>query len=938
MTRIAGGATLLALIFCLPLVGQNGDTYFENKDYYNASQNYQREALSDPSRYLNLAKSYFALKDFKKAAEAMEKYKSEYDQADKAIADEWLELLQRNDDPVEVTNMGNVINTGHPDFFPCISRDGNTLYFLTKDRDEGLGGEDIWFVLKRDDGSWSNPVNFRQLNTSSHESLQSISGDGNFAIVFGNYKGSFGHGDLFYSVKTDEGWSMPCNLGGAINTSNWESQANLAADGRTLLFCSNRPGGQGYSDIYVSKLEENGWTTPINLGPTINTANSDISPYLASDGKTLYFSSSGHGGFGGSDLLMSKRLDDSWTNWSEPVNLGKYINTLQDDEYMAVSSAGNLGYTVKDGSPDGYGEEDLYQFLLPMNMRPEAVFNVWGVVTNEADSAAGVVLRYIDMENNTEVAKASSDFNKGEYRVSLAPKKKYLVKIDMKGYLYSEEVLDLTDPKLYMSDETIQDKMVEEIPEIKALRTEYAHHLKVMDTLMTSQNHNIQGGFENWKELYTNMINTSNELEDEVNKARFRWMSEEDNNWTMQKDYTVQRIKIGSKFELENIFFDLGKATLSSDSKESLEELVDIMKHSDIVIELGGHTDSIGEEDNNLKLSQDRVNSVRDFLISNEIDENRITAIGYGESQPLASNSTDEGRKKNRRVEVKITEIAPREGAGEYEKQEAKKKEETKQLTPLDLLYELQSAAKAGGLPKGSECSNEVTYLPTGRDPIVYKDDVNNMNQQNQDKPKKSNNFQSLDNLSIDENVFKSFNIHMMNKGYDFDEGEMLGVGMIFTRSKNLREIHLDGFFVGSDSTQWGARLGFRWFAQTNEYTGIPLSILLGLDLNVLSLRPSIIAGDNPTKSLTGDDEVLFYADLPLGLRYTLDLASVILAPELHYAFNIYALQSDDLDAKLKAGRFSVGANARWKFLNAGLFFNTGKVEDYLGWRVGLSF
>lgn len=938
MSYIKRGATLVVLMLCFQVWSQNGDTYFENKDYYNASQNYQREALSDPSKYLNLAKSYFALKDFEKAVTALENYKAQYSSADNAVADEWLELLKRNDDPVEVTNMGNVINTDNPDFYPCISRDGNTLYFLTNDRDGGMGGEDIWFVLKRDDGTWGNPIGFTQLNTSSHESLQSMSGDGNFAIVFGNYKGSFGHGDLFYSVKTDEGWSMPCNLGGTINTEHWESQANLAADGRTLLFCSNRPGGNGYSDIYVSMLENDGWTTPINLGSTINTASSDISPYLASDGKTLYFSSNGHGGFGGSDLWLSRRLDDSWTNWSEPVNLGKYINTLQDDEYLAVSSAGNLGYTVKEGAPDGYGKEDLYQFLLPMNMRPEAVFNIYGNVTNEADSAAGVVLRYIDMESNTEVAKASSDFTKGEYKVSLAPKKKYMVKIDMKGYLYHEEILDLTDPSLYLSDETIQDKMIEEMPEIKALRAEYANHLQVMDTLMTSNNHNIQGGFENWKELYTDMINTSNELESKVNKARFRWMSEEDNNWSMQKDYQVQRIKLGSKFELENIFFDRGKATLSSNSKESLEKLVDIMKHSDIVIELGGHTDSVGSVEDNLKLSQDRVNSVRQFLISNEIDEKRISAVGYGEAQPVADNSTDEGRKKNRRVEVKITELALREGAGDYEKEDKAKKEESKpQLSALDQLYELQNAARKGGLPKGSECSNEVTYLPTGKDPIVYQDN-DNINQQVQKKEKKSSNFQSLDDLSIDENVFKKFNIHVMNKGYDFDEGEMLGVGMIFTKESNLREIHLDGFFKGSDSTQWGGRLGFRWFAQTNEFTGIPLSILLGLDFNVLSVRPSIIAGNDAQLPLPTDDQILFYADLPLGLRYTLDLAGIILAPELSYAFNIYALQNKDLDAKLKAGRFSVGANARWKFLNAGLFLNTGKVENYLGWRVGLSF
>lgn len=926
---------LPSILLCSSLMSaQNGDNYFENQDYYNASRNYEREAITDPSRYLDLAKSYFGLRDFEAAIQALQKYQENYPNENKAMVEEWLSLLQRNDDPVEVVNMGNIINTDNPDYFPCISRDGNTLYVLTNGREGGLGGEDIWFSRKTETGEWGRPANFRQLNTSSHESLQSISEDGTLAIVFGNYEGTFGGGDLFYSVKTDEGWSKPCNLGGTINTGDWESQANLTADGRTLLFCSNRPGAAGNSDIYVSMLNDGKWSAPLNLGPIINSDQSDISPFLASDGKTLYFSSDGHGGFGGKDLFMSRRLDDSWTNWSEPVNLGPYINTMQNDAYLAVSSAGNIGYTVKEDAPDGYGQDDIYQFILPMNMRPEAVFNVYGDVTNEADSAAGIVIRYIDLATNKEVAKASSDQENGAYQVALTPKRKYLVKVDMKGYLYKEEVLDLTDPSLYLSDETINEKMKEELPEIKQLRADYRDQMKQMDRLLASDTNDIRGGFDQWRNLYSDLQSTSDQLETAVNRARFRWMSNEDINWSLERDLQVQRIRVGSKFELENIFFDLGKVTLSQQSKESLQELVDIMERSDIIIELGGHTDSIGSDESNLELSQGRVNSVRQYLVDKGISENRIAAVGYGETQPIASNKTDDGRKRNRRVEVKITEIAPREGSGEYEEQEDDAPVVVKEFSTLAMLEELQAAAREGGIPKGSACSNELQYLPTGRDVVVYNNDVPDNTEKTR---KKSSSFQSLDDLTLDENVYKGFNIHLLNKGYAFSTNDMLGVGMTFVNESSLREIHLDGFFLGDDETRWGARFGMLWFAQTNEFTGIPLSVFLGFNANVVAMDARLL-GDGNGNAIKDTNVILPYADIPLGLRYTLDVGGIIIAPELSYAFNAYALQIRDNDLKVKVGRFSVGANARWKFLGGGLFLHMGDGEDYLGFRAGFTF
>jgi len=273
---------VLSIILCsLILKAQSGDEYFNKKEYASAIARYEQEVKTKPEKFLNLAKSYFAIKEFDKAIDALENYKVKYSSADKTLADKWLNLLKRDDEYIEVINSGNKINSAQSDYFPYVSKDGTRLYFTTNGRSGGYGGEDIWYCERMTDGSWGDAKNIgTELNTSTHECIMAMSGDGNVAILFGNYEGSFGGGDLFYSVKTEKGWTMPCNLGGTINTKEWESQATLSADGKVLLFISDREGGfGGGADIYVSFLSEDGWSKPLNLGPKINTSQFEGAPF-----------------------------------------------------------------------------------------------------------------------------------------------------------------------------------------------------------------------------------------------------------------------------------------------------------------------------------------------------------------------------------------------------------------------------------------------------------------------------------------------------------------------------------------------------------------------------------------------------------------------------------------------------------------------------------
>ena len=901
----------LSLIINFSVSAQTADEFFKKGDYHNAAIRYEIEVANNPGGYLNLGKSYFALKEFDKAIMAYKNYKDKYASADKDYINKLIELLEREDDYVEVVNVGSVINSGIAESVPRISNDGNVLYFKSVDRTGGAGGEDIWYSIKNADNTWNTPVAFRDLNTSSHEALYSIGGGQNVAILFGNYKGSFGDGDLFYSVKTNSGWTMPCNLGATINTSSWESQASLAPDGRTLFFCSRREGGFGQEDIYVTVLSENGWSTPENLGPVINTSAGDYRPTMAADGKTLYFASYGHFGFGETDIFVSRRTGDTWQDWSKPVNLGKYINTLDSDEDLSLPNSGIKAYTVKYKATDGYGDYDIYSFILPPAMRPESVFKIHGNVVNEKDSAIAVIIRYLDYTTKEEKAKIVSNSLDGYYEVALPPFRKYDVIIDMKGYLYYSEILDLTNPDSFKKDVKLNEKLSVEQSNILKAKSKFEDYNNDLQSLIDKNSSNIYEGFKEYEHLANLYRINAGNLDMAIKRAKLNWLAEEDLNLDIRRDYHLTTIEIGAKFELKDIFFDFGKATLTEKSKTELNKLVDIMNRSDIIIELGGHTDDVGSPESNKQLSQNRVNSVRDYLVSKGNDTGRIAAVGYGEERPVASNETEEGRKINRRVEVQITDIRPREGAGEITAEDLKKNKVEKVSNEFDFLSTLQYAARKGGLPKDSPCSDKVSYLYAGNN------EPNKIEKSKIKAPKIS----TVDELNKSNYIYKSFNIHMLNYGYD-NYDSMTGVGLTLMND-NLMEYHGEYYFLGGDNMKMQIGLGALWNFKLTELVHLPITIHYGADLNMMFADSTI-----------GTKEGWAFFNFPVGLRYSYQLNDdVVIGPEIMYYFGH---KISDFETNSKYMR--IGVNARWKFLQGGLFINKGDFVNYLGMRAGLAF
>lgn len=905
---------------------QDGDSYFKDKDYYNASRYYEIEVKKNPEKYLNLFKSYFALNQFDKAIKALESYKSEYSSADISMANQLIELLKRDDDEVELRPV-TAVNSNDHEYSPLISKDGQVLYFVGYDRAGGKGGEDIFYSERQADGSWGDPKPFNVFNTDSHETLKAISADNNAVVLFGNYPGSFGSGDLFYSINVDGSWTYPCNLGGDINTDNWESQANLTSDGRFMLFASNRAGGQGEADLYVSELTDEGWTKPVNLGSSINTSGDERTPFIAADGKTLYFSSDGLFGFGSYDLFVSKRLDDSWTKWSKPVNMGKYINTLGGDTYFSIPESGSRAYIVGSGGIETNGSDDIFEFILPPSIRPEALFHVKGTVLDEKDSAAAVVIRYIDMEDGKEAAKTISSENDGSYAVSLPSFRKYQVIIDMKGFLYYSTILDLTDPSKYFKKKTFAEVLGEDYDLLsESQRRMDVSTMKYDQLLNAGSEVDMLENFESLIRLSSQYDKEAFEMDRILRNARYNYLSELDNQREVLQDHDVTKIKVGAKFEVKNIFFDFGKASLRNDSKVELDKLYDIMNRSEIVIEFGGHTDNVGSEESNQALSQERVNSVKTYLVDKGIDERRISAVGYGEVQPIADNETDEGRQKNRRVELKITSLRlQREGSDEISANEQYDglKEESLLMAgssvQADLLEKFRTAAEKGGLPSGADCGKE-----------TKEEDSDDYVAATKTKKVKNNSGSSFDFGSgavndLDDYIFKSFNPYLLTYG-TAPYGGASGAGVAFVKESNLREWHMSYNFNNSAPVDWSAQTQILWTIDAAS----PLHLHYGIDIGLIAAKRTNSSGEEYTG--------YSYLNIPVGARYIMDIGGIILGPEFIYSFQALATDEIQNTHGAKSKYWRLGVNARWKFVQGGLFINKGDFVNYTGLRAGFAF
>ena len=242
-------------------------------------------------------------------------------------------------------NLGDSINTTDLEYFPSLTIDGSKMIFTRR-----VANDEDFYESNFIDGKWSKATPLGgKVNTNLNEGAQNISQDGQLLIFTGcNYPEGQGSCDLYFSVKTNTGWSEPQNLGPMVNTDFWESSPSLSPDKRDLYFASSMAGGSGGRDIWVThRLPRGKWSRPENLGEAVNTSGDESCPFIHADNETLYFNSNGHPGYGMTDLFFSKKINDS--SWTVAENLGYPINTIDDQGSLIVAADGKTAYYASDG-------------------------------------------------------------------------------------------------------------------------------------------------------------------------------------------------------------------------------------------------------------------------------------------------------------------------------------------------------------------------------------------------------------------------------------------------------------------------------------------------------------------------------------------------------------------------------------------------------------
>jgi len=278
------------------------------------------------------------------------------------------------------TNLGDIVNSSVQDFGPCISTDGLELYFSSR-RSGGLGIYDLWVVTRETtDDDWSMPVNLGStVNSSSVDVGPNISADG-LSLYFSSTRdgGIDGSEDIYVSTRitTEDPWGEPLNLGSIVNGPYADAEPSISGDGLSLYFHSMRDDGYGITDIYVTTRvsKDDTWETPVNLGSTINSSDWDWAPEVQIDGLSLIFGSDRPGGFGDDDIYMSTRPTKD-NPWGEPFNLGSAVNTSDQEARPSISADGRALYFYSNRA-GGIGKTDLWQ----VSIDPVVDLNSDGIV------------------------------------------------------------------------------------------------------------------------------------------------------------------------------------------------------------------------------------------------------------------------------------------------------------------------------------------------------------------------------------------------------------------------------------------------------------------------------------------------------------------------------------------------------------------------------
>lgn len=531
--------------------------------------------------YFNLASILIREGDYKNASFYVEKFFS-FQPKDKRVIP-FAEKLRRNcafaeeamKKPLEFSPiiLPSPLNRFRNQYFPSLTADGQYMLYTVRNA-TGMDNEENLYYSEKSGQNWLEPQQVStRINTKENEGASSISGDGKTLVY--TYCTPTNGCDFYITKKVGKEWSQPNSLGGNVNSKGWESHPSLSADGRTLYFASERAGGFGREDIWVTTLDSTGnWTHPVNLGPTINSEDSEFTPFIHPNGTTLYFASRGLPGMGGSDLYLAEKMNE--TEWSKPKNLGYPLNTYSDELGITVSSDFKWGYFSKDvKNNQGTYISTLYSFQIPESIKSEnkCVYLKGKVLNASTSEPIKAKIELINLHTGKTEQEIVSDGQTGAYLLVVPSKKNYGLFVSSIGFLYQS-------------------------------------------------------------------LNFNTEEESFASMESF--------------DVRLKPIQKNSEEALRNLFFESNRYELDTISETELAKLANLIRDNNIKVEISGHTDNVGSPQDNLVLSQKRAQSVCNYLISRGIKKDLVVSVGYGEKKPIGDNATEEGRKINRRIEIKI--------------------------------------------------------------------------------------------------------------------------------------------------------------------------------------------------------------------------------------------------------------------------------------------
>ncbi len=559
--------------------------------------------------------------------------------------------LMREPVKMQINNLGENINSEYSDHSPVITADESVLIFTSRRKrydgeqmeEDGQYNEDI-YISYNENNSWQKAHGIsNNINTDKHEATISISPDGNQILIYSSEDA----GTILVSYLTGDEWSVPERLGENINTKYRETHASMSADGKYLYFTSDRPGGYGGLDIYISEKQKNGtWGKAVNLGSTINTELDEEGPFIHHDGVSLYFSSKGHETMGGFDIFLSKK--NEFGTWTMPKNLGYPINTVDDDVFITLTPDGKRAYfsSFREG---GFGSTDIYMMAMPeAEEKPVTVVKGKVITCNKQED--DIVITVYDSENDDLLGLYKPNSKTGKYLFILPRGRNYYAIYEVNGEEKHQEQFFISENAdfqvIYKTISLIKDSPCDETP---------------VEPMAQKETDDI--------DLYA--------------------------LWEQEEGVTV----------VENVIFRINSSQYEG-FRKNLEKLAGYLKDNpETKIEIIGYSDTQGPETYNLKLSERRAKVVYDYLLRLGVSKKQLSYKGAGIKSQISINQYKDGSyvweslPYNRRVEFSV--LADKEAKLKVVpvripllyKRDIKPDELKKELARLDSVYIIQLGA-----------------------------------------------------------------------------------------------------------------------------------------------------------------------------------------------------------------------------------------------------